>query len=120
MYRGPAPVVTSATTFGQWWVDGTWTGGTHSVGILEMNAIGGGQYQFSSQVNSVTGGFFPLDPAAHGFPLYTHGAGGPGHAAADGRDGADALQSVALLAQHRPRSARATAAAATSTCSRPA
>jgi fibro-slime domain-containing protein len=78
MYRGPAPVVTSATTFGQWWVDGTWTGGSHSVGILEMHAITGGQYQFSSQVNSVTGGFFPLDPPAHGFPLYTMAPPGPG------------------------------------------
>jgi cysteine-rich repeat protein len=78
MYRGPAPVVTSATTFGQWWVDGTWTGGAHSVGLLEMKAIGGGQYQFSSQVNSVTGGFFPLDPPAHGFPLYTMAPAGPG------------------------------------------
>jgi len=78
MYRGPAPVVTSATTFGQWWADGTWTGGSHSVGILEMKAIGGGQYQFSSQVNAVTGGFFPLDPAAHGFPLYTMAPAGPG------------------------------------------
>jgi fibro-slime domain-containing protein len=79
MYRGPAPVVTSSTTFGQWWTDGTWTaGGTHSVGILEMKAIGGGQYQFSSQVNSVTGGFFPLDPVAHGFPLYIMAPAGPG------------------------------------------
>jgi fibro-slime domain-containing protein len=79
MYRGPAPVVTSAATFGQWWTDGTWTaGGTHSVGMLEMKAIGGGQYQFSSQVNSVTGGFFPLDPPAHGFPLYTVAPAGPG------------------------------------------
>ena len=43
-----------------------------------MHAIGGGQYQFSSQVNSVTGGFFPLDPAGHGFPLYTVAPAGPG------------------------------------------
>ena len=28
--RGPAPVVTSATTFGQWWVDSTCTGNAHS------------------------------------------------------------------------------------------
>ncbi len=78
MYRGPAPIVTSATTFGQWWVDSTYTANTHTVGILEMKAIGGGQYQYSSQVNLVTGGFFPLDPPAHGFPLYTIAPAGPG------------------------------------------
>ncbi len=79
MYRGPAPVVASAASFGQWWVDGTFTGSTHTVGILEMKATGvANQYQFSSQVNSVTGGFFPLDPAAHGFPLYTMAPAGPG------------------------------------------
>ena len=78
MYRGPAPVVSSAASFGQWWVDGTPTGGTHQVGILEMKAIGGGQYQFSSQVNAVTGGFFPLDTMPHGFPLYMMAGPGPG------------------------------------------
>jgi hypothetical protein len=47
MYRGPAPVVTSATTFGQWWVDGM--DGRHApIGILEMHAIGG-QYQFRAR-----------------------------------------------------------------------
>ena len=78
MYRGPAPVVSSATTFGQWWVDGAWSNNTHVVGLLEMRAIGGGQYPFSSHVNSVTGGFFPLDPPAHGFPLYMPAPAGPG------------------------------------------
>jgi fibro-slime domain-containing protein len=81
MYRGPAPVVASAASFGQWWVDGTYTNNTHQVGILEMKATGvANQYQFSSQVNSVTGGFFPLDPPAHGFPLYTMAPAGPGTA----------------------------------------
>jgi fibro-slime domain-containing protein len=80
MYRGPAPVVSSATTFLDWWKDGMYTGNTHSVGTLEMKAIGGGQYQFSSQVNAVTGGFFPLDPPAHGFPLYQPAPAGPGTA----------------------------------------
>src|SRR4029077_3518400 len=79
MYRGPAPVVSSAASFGQWWVDATSTGGSHTVGTLEMKQINGGtQYQFSSQVNSVTGGFFPLDPPAHGFPLYMMAGPGPG------------------------------------------
>jgi fibro-slime domain-containing protein len=80
MYRGPAPVVTSAASFGQWWVDSTYTGNTHSVGLLEMHSLGGNpaKYQYSSQVNSVTGGFFPLDPPAHGFPLYMVAPVGPG------------------------------------------
>jgi fibro-slime domain-containing protein len=79
MYRGPAPVVTSAQTFAQWWVDGAPTDNTHTVGTLEMRATGvANQYQFSSQVNTVTGGFFPLDPPAHGFPLYTPAPAGPG------------------------------------------
>jgi fibro-slime domain-containing protein len=78
MYRGPAPVVTSAATFGQWWVDSTYTGGTHTIGTLELRSAGGGQYTYASQLNVVTGGFFPLDPPAHGFPLYIAAPAGPG------------------------------------------
>ena len=79
MYHGCAPVVTSASTFGQWWQDGTWesdgtTSGKHAVGILELApaTLGGnaGYYQFSSAQNSVYGGFYPLDPASNMFPLY--------------------------------------------------
>jgi len=80
MYRGPAPVVTSATTFAQWWIDSAFTNDTHTVGTLEMKSIGTGQYQYSSQANLVTGGFFPLDPPAHGFPLYQAAPAGPGTA----------------------------------------
>jgi fibro-slime domain-containing protein len=80
MYRGPAPVVTGATTFAQWWTDSAFTSNTHTVGTLEMKSIGGGQYQFSSQVNVLFGGFFPLDPPAHGFPMYTAAPAGPGTA----------------------------------------
>ena len=72
-----------------------------------MKPIGGGQYQFSSQVNSVTGGFFPLDPTAHGFPLYTAAPAGPGTPPQMVRDRADALQPVALLVTARPGSAPA-------------
>jgi fibro-slime domain-containing protein len=81
MYHGPAPLVTSAATFGQWWTDGAWDGSAHTVGTLEMRSLGGNpvQYQYSSQVNSVTGGFFPLDPPAHGFPLYMPAPVGPGN-----------------------------------------
>jgi fibro-slime domain-containing protein len=78
MYHGCAPVVTSATTFGQWWQDGAWetdgtTAGQHLVGSLELapvtvdNAM---DYRFSSAQNSVYGGFFPFDPPANMFPLY--------------------------------------------------
>jgi fibro-slime domain-containing protein len=79
MYHGCAPVVTSASTFAQWWQDGTWeSDGTmtnkHALGILELApaTVDGntGYYQFSSAQNSVYGGFFPLDPAANNFPLY--------------------------------------------------
>jgi fibro-slime domain-containing protein len=74
-YHGCAPVVTSASTFGQWWQDGTWesdgmTTGKHAVGTLELaNVAGTTNYRFSSAQNSVYGGFFPLDPAGQ-FPLY--------------------------------------------------
>jgi fibro-slime domain-containing protein len=78
-YHGCAPVVTSATTFGQWWQDGTWesdgtTAGKHAVGTIELAPVTvdgvGGYYRFSSAQNSVYGGFFPFDPPANQFPLY--------------------------------------------------
>ena len=46
---------------------------------------GGGQYQFSSRLHAVYGGFFPLDPTGP-VPARHGGAGGPGHGA-DGRHG---------------------------------
>jgi fibro-slime domain-containing protein len=79
MYHGCAPVVTSATTFGQWWQDGTYesdgtTAGKHAIGTLELApaTLGGqtGYLQFSSAQNSVYGGFFPFDPPTNMFPLY--------------------------------------------------
>jgi fibro-slime domain-containing protein len=79
MYHGCAPVVTSATTFGQWWQDGTWesdgtTANKHAIGTIELAPVTvdgqAGYYQFSSAQNSVYGGFFPLDPPANKFPLY--------------------------------------------------
>ena len=79
MYKGCAPVVTSAATFAQWWADGAYesdgtTAGKHAIGTLELApaSLGGqtGYYQFSSAQNSVYGGFFPLDPPANKFPLY--------------------------------------------------
>jgi fibro-slime domain-containing protein len=78
-YHGCAPVVTSATTFGQWWQDGTWesdgtTAAKHAVGTIELAPVTvddvGGYYRFSSAQNSVYGGFFPFDPPANQFPLY--------------------------------------------------
>jgi fibro-slime domain-containing protein len=78
VYRGPAPVVTSAASFGQWWNDGTWesdgtTPGKHAVGFLELGPVPGvpDLYRFSSAPHSVYGNFFPLDPAANAFPIYT-------------------------------------------------
>ena len=85
MYRGPAPIVTSAASFGDgsatakgWWTDNTYNGNSHTIGTLEMAAAGAaGQYQFSSQPNLVLGGFFPLDPPGQ-FPLYAVPPAGPG------------------------------------------
>ena len=85
MYRGPAPIVTSAASFGDgsatakgWWTDNTYNGSAHTIGTLELPAAStAGQYQFSSQPNLVLGGFFPLDPPGQ-FPLYAVPPGGPG------------------------------------------
>jgi fibro-slime domain-containing protein len=79
MYHGCAPVVTSATTFGQWWQDGTYesdgtTADKHAVGTIELAPVtvdgAAGYYRFSSAQNSVYGGFFPFDPPANNFSLY--------------------------------------------------
>ncbi len=79
MYHGCAPLVTSATTFGQWWQDGSWeSDGTvatkHAIGTLELAPVTvdgqAGYFQFSSAQNSVYGGFFPLDPIVNGTPQY--------------------------------------------------
>ena len=86
VYRGQAPVVTSATTFGQWWNDGTWesdskTAGKHAIGSIELAPVTGATnlYRFSSAPHAVLGGFFPIDPAANNFPIYTTvGSSGPG------------------------------------------
>ena len=116
MYRGPAPVVTSATTFGQWWADSAYTGDTHSVGTLEMKSIGNGQYQYLEPGQRLTGGFFPLDPPAQ-VPDLPGGAGGPGR-------GAAMVGTEAMLCNIWPywysstSSAPAPAARATSTCRR--
>ncbi|MGB7811457.1 MAG: DUF4215 domain-containing protein [Polyangia bacterium] len=73
MYNGPAPIATSAATFGQWWVDSSYTNNTHTVATLELGPVMGATnlYQFSSVPYDVYGGFFPLDPAANNFPIYT-------------------------------------------------
>jgi fibro-slime domain-containing protein len=87
VYRGQAPVVTSATTFGQWWNDGTWesdskTAGKHAIGTIELGPVAGATnlYRFSSAPHAVWGGFFPIDPAANMFPIYTTtgSSSGPG------------------------------------------
>ncbi len=78
MYRGPAPMVKDATSFGQWFVDGAFTNDTHTAGTLELAQLPGDQYQFSSPPHFVYGGFFPLDPPGH-FPS-GGGNNGPGTA----------------------------------------
>src|SRR4029079_6074869 len=61
-YQGPAPVVTSATTFGQWWMDSTYTNNAHVVGNLELAALAGSTslYRFCSQPHSVCRGLYPF------------------------------------------------------------
>jgi len=73
VYKGPAPFATSATTFGQWWVDSSYTNNTHTVATLELGPVAGATnlYRFSSAPDSVYGGFFPLDPPTNNFPDYT-------------------------------------------------
>jgi fibro-slime domain-containing protein len=81
MYRGPAPIVSTAASFGQWWTDNTYTNNTHVVSTLELGSVGNNLYRYSSAPHSVYGGYFPLDPAANNFPIYslTGGTtGGPG------------------------------------------
>ena len=73
MYKGPAPVATSAATFGQWWADSSFSNNKHTVSSLELGPVAGATnlYRFSSAPHSVYGNFFPLDPAANNFPIYT-------------------------------------------------
>jgi len=94
-YKGPAPVVSSmgttyGGTFAQWWADGTYeTDGTtaskHAVSTIELAPVAGGTnlFRYSSAPHSLWGGFFPIDPAANMFPIYTTtgsmaGPAGPG------------------------------------------
>ena len=85
-FKGVAPIVKDATSFGQWFTDSTYTGNTHVVSALEMVPAGGGQYQFSSGSHAVYGGFFPLDPTGQ-YPPGTNSAtpAGPGPRAAPRR-----------------------------------
>lgn len=63
-YRGLAPIVKDAASFAQWFVDSPFTNNTHTVKFLQLAALPAapGQYRFTSDPNSITGGFFPLDP----------------------------------------------------------
>jgi cysteine-rich repeat protein len=40
MYKGLAPIVTSADTFAQWWTDSKYTNSTHIVSTLELGPVG--------------------------------------------------------------------------------
>ena len=123
MYRGPAPIVASAASFGDgsatakgWWTDNTYNGTSHTIGTLELAAAQTpGQYQFSSQPNSVLGGFFPLDPPGQ-YPLYTVPPAGPVRSRPWGPRRCFVTSGL-LVFGHRA-SAPATAARATSTSSR--
>jgi fibro-slime domain-containing protein len=62
VYKGPAPIVKDAASFAQWFVDSAFTNNTHAVVTLQLAPFGNGQYRFSSDPNSISGGFFPADP----------------------------------------------------------
>ena len=99
MYRGLAPIVTSATAFGQWCVDSTYTGNAHASAMLEMRVGGGNRYQYSSQrATPSTAASSRSNPPGHG-SRSAGGRSGPGRDAHGGRGG-DALQPVAVLVQH--------------------
>jgi len=74
VWHGTVPIVSSATSFAQWYTDNTYTGNTHVVGNLELVALGNGQFQFSSPPHAVTGGFWPVDPVP---PATTLASGEP-------------------------------------------
>ena len=84
MYKGLAPIVTSADTFAQWWTDSKYTNNTHIVSTLELGPVAGqtNVYRYSSAPHSIYGNFFPLDPPANNFPIYslTGSTTGPGTA----------------------------------------
>ncbi len=50
LYKGSAPVTASATSFGQWWTDSSYTQNTHVVGNIELGPVAGqtNLYRFSS------------------------------------------------------------------------
>jgi fibro-slime domain-containing protein len=69
-FKGNVPIVTSKDTFAQWFTDSPASSPamTHVVGSIELASIPGNKYRFSSNPDSVQGGFFPLDmpPAPDG------------------------------------------------------
>jgi fibro-slime domain-containing protein len=91
-FKGVAPILKDATSFGQWWTDSSFTGSTHVVSTLEMAPAGGGQYQFASGSHAVYGGFWPLDPPGQ-YPPGTNSAtpAGPGAMKMGGTGGGEAL-----------------------------
>lgn len=63
-FLGSVPLVKDKASFDQWFNDspGSSPPNAHTVGVLELAALGDGRYRFSSGLDSVVGGFFPLDP----------------------------------------------------------
>ncbi|HEY8926995.1 MAG TPA: DUF4215 domain-containing protein [Polyangia bacterium] len=63
-YKGTVAIVKSETTFNQWYNDSSGSNppNSHVVSTLELTDLGNNRYQFSSNPDSVQGGFFPLDP----------------------------------------------------------
>ncbi len=99
MYKGPAPIASSATSFGQWWTDNTYTNNTHQVATLKLGPVAGATnlYRFSSAPHSVYGGFFPLDPTTNQFPQWKHNRAGDGVDVDHRKQRASLVQYLALL-----------------------
>jgi fibro-slime domain-containing protein len=78
VYRGFAPVLKDGASFARWFTDnGGGVTSTRLDEVLELTATGDGRFRYTSPAHTVHGGFFPLDPGEHGFPL-TGGSNGPG------------------------------------------
>jgi fibro-slime domain-containing protein len=75
-YKGNAPIVQDATTFSQWWRNGSYesdgaTAGLARVGRLELGPAGTNLYQYASPSHSLWGGFYPFDDAlGNGYQMY--------------------------------------------------
>ena len=120
---GARPSSPARPRFGQWWTDSTFTGGTHTVGTLEMKSIAAAA-STSSRARLECGVRRLLPARSAGpriFPLYTAAPAGPGATRTPRTVGTEPmLCNLWPYWYSARRSGPERAAKATSTCSRPA